>query len=634
MTRFWKLELAIACAVLIAGSWLLPYRFPPAPALVAGASNEVGFNNAVSYAWYVAFLIVPAFIVARAYASKLRRGGVRAAPDRDRRRLWWIFVAVALLHVAAFGALYLHKGRLFFSEAIYFQIVLLRMVAGDRPYLDVSFYYGPSMIYPALWLSKLMSAQAAYAAWYVATYVAGLGVLLVVLRRLLKSDAAAAGWFLLLSLGFINPWNGLNVTLVRYLFPSLVLLLVADAVWSGGFRRLLTAALALGFALTYSFDLSAISLGAIFVFLAMALLEPWLRPLLDWVNGWVRSERPRSGAVEPGVPPATVAARGTLIVAPAFALALAFFLAIDPTGTALRMYPDIAISYASGAHNMPVNPNLPFLTLVGLSIVATAFTLAWATERTAGRSTAFAVAFLALMIVTERGAFGVSESTHIALYALPAILLCLFWSVGLDRGAAFRRWIAVGVVLGLLAPVQYFQATQLWPFVAGVLTLRASAAAPQAAGMPVAAVRPIELTLRDLVRCGGTTHPYLMLNLDYYSQPVYQSENIRYVGYYPMLITSRTPAGIERMIGDVREHRAIVIARPEDLGAFVPPAASTGVIKVIDLIVGAPSNGSKLTELLVRNQHRLFEPFTEFVRTQYQPVCERDGLVAYGPRGT
>ena len=624
--------LAVACAALVAGSWLLPYRFPPAPGLVAGASNEVGFNNAVSYAWYVAFLIVPAFIVARAWAWRLRR--VAGGPIVDRRpsRLWWLFAAIGLLHVVAFAALYLYKGRLFFSEAIYFQIVLLRMVAGDRPYLDVSFYYGPSMIYPAFWLSKIMNPQAAYAVWYTATYVSGLAVLLVVLRRILKSDAATAGWFVLLSLGFVNPWNGLNVTMVRYLFPSLILLLVADAVWAGGWRRLLTAAAALGFALTYSFDLSAISLGATLVFLAMAMAEPGLRPVLDWVNGRVRADRPRGGDAEPGVAPATVATRGALILVPACALALAFFLAIDPTGTALRMYPDIAISYASGAHNMPVNPNLPFLTLVGLSIVATAFTLAWATEATAGRSTAFAVAFLALMVVTERGAFGVSESTHIALYALPAILLCLFWSVRLSQGAAFRRWIAAAVVIGLLAPVQYFQASQLWPFVAGVLKLRTSAAGPQAGGSPAAAVRPVEQTLTDLVRCGGTTHPYLMLNLDYYSQPVYQNENIRYVGYYPMLITARTPAGIERMIGEVRDHRAIVIARPEDLGAFVPPAASTGILKVVDLIVGAPSAGSALTELLVRNQHRLFEPFTEFVRTQYRPVCRRDGLVAYGPK--
>jgi hypothetical protein len=628
MTRLWKLELAVACAVLVAGSWLLPYRFPPSE-FVAGASSEAGFNNAVSYAWYVAFLIVPAFIVARAYASKLIRAGSGPTPDRNPGRLFRIFSAVALLHVVAFAALYFYKGRLFFSEAIYFQIVLLRMVAGDRPYLDMSFYYGPSMIYPAFWLSKLMSPQAAYAVWYTATYVSGLGVLLVVLRRILKSDAATARWFVLLSLGFINPWNGLNVTLVRYLFPSLVLLLVADAVWIGGTRRLVTAALALGFALTYSFDLSAISLAATLVFLALVLMAPWPRPLLDRLSGLIRVDRRVGGDVEPGVPPATVAARATLVLVPALAVALAFFLAIDPTGTALRTYPDIAISYAAGAHNTPIYPNLPFLTLVGLSIVATAFTLAWSTDNTAGRSMAFAVAYLALMVVTERGAFGVSEPTHIALYALPAILLCLFWTTRLDRGAVFRRWIAAAVVIGLLAPVQYFQSSQFWPLVAGVLRLQTNAEAAQTGGAVTS--RPVEQTLTDLVRCGGTTEPYLMLNLEYYSQPVYQREHLRYVGYYPMLITSRTPAGIEQMISDVRSHRAIVIARPADLGPFVPAAGSTGVIKVLDLVSGGPSAGSNLAEGLARNQHRLFEPFTEFVRTEYRPLCERDGLVAYGP---
>jgi hypothetical protein len=74
-----------------------------------------------------------------------------------------------------------------------------------------------------------------------------------------------------------------------------------------------------------------------------------------------------------------------------------------------------------------------------------------------------------------------------------------------------------------------------------------------------------------------------------------------------------------------------VIAKPADLGPFVPAAGSTGVIKVLDLVSGGPSAGSNLAEGLARNQHRLFEPFTEFVRTEYRPLCERDGLVAYGP---
>jgi hypothetical protein len=628
MTRFWKLELTAACLLLIAGAWLVPYRFPTT-GLVAGASSEVGFNNAVSYAWYVAFLIVPAFIVARACVSTLNRSRTVQIADRNGSRLLWIFGVIALVHIAAFAALYFYKGRLFFSEALYFQIVLLRMVAGDRPYLDMSFYYGPSMIYPAFWLSKVMSPQAAYAVWYTATYVSGLAVLMVVLRRILKSDKATAWWFVLLSIGFINPWNGLNVTLVRYLVPSLVLLLVADAVWMGGARRLFAAACALAFALTYSFDLSALSLAATIVFLAVALLEPSLRPLLNRVSALMHVARPANLSAEPEVPPATVAVRAAAIVVPAVAAALAFFFAVDPTGTALRLYPEVALSYAAGAHNNPIYPNLPFLTLVALSIVATAFTLAWATDGRAGRSTAFAVAFLALMVVTERGAFGVSEPTHIALYALPAILLCLFWSVRLQDGARFRRWIAAAVVVGLLLPVQYFQSSQFWPLVAGVLRLGTNVEASQTRS--ARNTQPIEQTLVDLVRCGGDTQPYVMFNLEYYSQPIYQGERLRYVSYFPMPITTRTPAGMERMIGEVRAARAIVIARPADLGPYVAAPASSGVVKALDLVSGGPSAGSKLAGELARNQHRLFEPFTDFVRTEYRPLCERDGLVAYGP---
>jgi hypothetical protein len=270
------------------------------------------------------------------------------------------------------------------------------------------------------------------------------------------------------------------------------------------------------------------------------------------------------------------------------------------------------------------------LTLVALSIVATAFTLAWATDGRAGRSTAFAVAFLALMVVTERGAFGVSEPTHIALYALPAILLCLFWSVHLQDGARFRRWIAAAVVVGLLVPVQYFQSSQFWPLVAGVLRLGTNVEASQRGSSR--STQPIEQTLVDLVRCAGNSWPYVMFNLEYYSQPIYQGEQLRYVSYYPMPITTRTPAGMERMIDEVRAARAIVVARPADLGPYVPAPPSTGIVKALDLVSGGPSAGSKLAGELARNQHRLFEPFTDFVRTEYRPLCERDGLVAYGPQ--
>ena len=51
--------LGASLAALVAGAWFLPYQFPPSE-FVAGASFEVGFNNSVSYVWYLAFLAVPA----------------------------------------------------------------------------------------------------------------------------------------------------------------------------------------------------------------------------------------------------------------------------------------------------------------------------------------------------------------------------------------------------------------------------------------------------------------------------------------------------------------------------------------------------------------------------------------------
>lgn len=625
MSRGRQVVLVVSIAVLVAGACLLPYRFPPS-GFVVGASSEVGFNNAVAYEWYAALLLVPGFIAAAAFASKLSPRQL-VPTDRPTVRLAWGFGVVAALHVLAFAALYVYKGRLFFSEANYFQIVLLRMVAGDRLYLDVQFYYGPSMMYPAYWLTNIMSPQAAYAVWYTANYVAGLAVLLEVLRRLLKSDAMALRWFVLFSIGLVNPWNGLNATFVRYLFPTLVLLWMADAVWRGGTRRIARAIAALAFALTFSFDMAAASLAAAVVFLGAALMEPALRSLAArlWADAPVDTD-----ARDSAPPTPVIVSRGAILLGGALLAALAFYLAVDPSGTALRMYADTAVSYAAGAHNMPVSPTLAFLTMVGVSIVATGLALAHFGKAHDQHARLIMLALLALAVATQRGAFGVTDPVHITFYALPLVLLCLSASTWLVHGRSFRNRVAAAVVLGMALPVQYYHATQLWPIVS---KLHRTVATTPASSQPGAPTRAVEETLTDLVRCGGTTRPYVMWNLDYYSQPVYQREKLRYAGYYPMLITTRTHDGIARMISDVRREGAIVIARPDDVAAFQPTPQHTGIMKLVDGLVGAATNGSALGEVNARSAHRLYEPFANFIKSEYRPICAEDGLVAYAPGG-
>ena len=123
-----------------------------------------------------------------------------------------------------------------------------------------------------------------------------------------------------------------------------------------------------------------------------------------------------------------------------------------------------------------------------------------------------------------------------------------------------------------------------------------------------------------------------MYELDYYSFPVYRKLGLRYPMYYTMLIDARTPQGIARVVDEVRAAGAIVVARTADLAGQPTPLRSGPVRGVMDLVSGAHTAGSRLTAILLSNRARLTAPFLDFVRKEYRPLYEQDGIVALGPK--
>lgn len=618
---------AVACALstvgLVLATWRLPYRFPPSH-FIAGASFDVGFNNSVSFLCYVALLPLAVVFLARALPSYLLVGETKPA-RLGAMRSRWVFGAVALFHVLLFGGLYAYKGKFVFSEALYFQTLIYRMTLGEVPYRDFSFYYGPSMLYPPYWLTKIMSIEAAYGLTFVATYVAGLACLWRVLGTFLPSQRVP--WFLLLSLGLINPWTGLNVTFVRYLLPSLVFVEVHDYLRQGRGKRFGVAALVLFVALTYSFEVAVLSLFATLALTINEAGEQPLKRLLRWLAPLLRSEEATSSEELTETPaPAQVVGRAGLLVAVAVAATLTLFLALDPSGTSLKTYPDIASSYSAGAHNMPLYPNLPFLTLVATTLFAVAVSLRLLVR--GGTAASFVLAYTPLVLLTQRGAFGVAEPSHIAFYELPALLLCLFLTRVLTRASAARRWLVATVLLGAVLPMQYFHVTQFLPFFMGHRAVASAAVDGHRPPVPPS----IEATLGDVVRAVGTDRPYVMYELDYYSFSVYRRFRLRYPMYYTMLINARTPEGLERVIREVRQSRAIVVARSSDLANEPSLRLSEGVKPWVDLLTGAHTDGSRLTAVLVANRARLEAPFLDFVRREYRPLYQENGIVALGPK--
>src|SRR5437868_852669 len=273
----WLLLLVLSC-LLVYGTWILPYRFPPRQ-FVIGASYEVGFNNAVSFFAYL--ICVPC--LALVASALLPQPSVAPIPRQTPRFADRVAFVVIAGHVLLFAALYAYKGRFVFAEGLYFQSLLYRMSTGEIPYRDFSFYYGPLMLYPAYWLSRLVSLDFAYGIWFITTYTVGLVFLHVLVRFILNEERARAFWFVLLALGLFNPLTGLNETFTRYLLPSMVFLAAGGFMVRGGGGRALAASLLLAAATAYSFEVAALSVAAILLlWLALAagprVLRVWGAP--------------------------------------------------------------------------------------------------------------------------------------------------------------------------------------------------------------------------------------------------------------------------------------------------------------------------------------------------------------------
>jgi hypothetical protein len=610
----WILLLVLSIA-LVYGTWILPFRFPPRQ-FVIGASYEVGFNNGVSFLVYLICVPLMAFVTGG--LLQVQRG-VNPRQAGSGRLADKVAAVVIASHVALFAALYAYKGRFVFGESLYFQSLLYRMSTGEVPYVDFSFYYGPLMLYPSYWLSRVAGLDLAYGIWFIATYVVGLIFLYVALRVILVQERTRAFWFVLLALGLFNPLTGVNVTFTRYLFPSMVFLAAAGFVLRGGRARGALASALLAAAVAYSFEVAALSIGAVvLVWFAFAFGTLMLR-----MAGLARGHSQ--------VPPASVSTvRAIALLAIGGCLSAAFFLFVDPTGQGLRTYPAIAESYSGGAHNVPIYPHLPFIALAAITVVTLAIVVRLAWRGLGDEVTLGVAAYSLVALMAQRAAFGAAEPSHFAFFGLPMFCLALYMSGFLSDPQAARTCLAAVLVVGIVLPMQYYHAMEFVPF----FTHRLNAGTEALEGTSVADApsRTLEQNLRDVVEAVGTTHPYLMYEMEYSSLPVYRDFGLRYATYYTMLINARDTAGVNTVIDDVRHHQAIVVARARDLHGLEPPPRSRAVVRLLDLLSGAHTAGSDLNAVLMKSRSRLTDPFLAFIRREYIPVYERNGLMAFAPR--
>lgn len=607
--------LAILSMVLVYGTWILPYRFPPQQ-FVIGASYEVGFSNTVSFLAYVICIGLLSLVATRLVETRIpRRASSRSPHFADA-----IAAAVVLGHVLLFAALYAYKGRFVFAEGLYFQSLLYRMAIGEIPYVDFGFYYGPLMLYPAHWLGLVLGLDLAYGIWFITTYALGLIFLYIVVRFCVKQEGARAFWFVFLALGLFNPLTGLNETFTRYLFPSVVFLGSAHFFRTGGVQRGLVASVVFAAAITYSFEVAVLSIAGVLL-LALALSAgPRLLPLFG-----VRRSAQTLLRIGP------IVARAGALLFMAATLSTVFFLVVDPSGRALKEYPAIARSYSGGAHNVPIYPHLPFIALAAVTVAALATAIRMVLRNEDELIGLAALAYAGVAVIAQRAAFGAAEPSHFAFFGLPIFCLALFLTARWRSERAAQAWLAAVLVVGIMLPMQYYHVMEFVPFFSERLPATGSRG-PQESGEDSSPRTGLEQDLRNVVRAVGNNHPYVMYEMEYSSLPVYRDFKLRYATYYTMLITARDQAGIEQVIDEVRSRRAVVVVRKENLSSLQPQRRSTGVLRWFDGLSGAHTAGSTLNDVLLKSRSRLTAPFLKFVQTEYKPIYHHNGLIAYGPR--
>jgi len=591
---------------LFLGVFVIPYLFPGSGTLLS-ASSLAGFNNSLAYLWYVLFLGLPVYLLARSLPAA---AGPLEAPAPQW--LSWVPTKTVLLtmgfHVLLFAALYAVKNGFVFAEALYFQDLMYRMTTGAIPFLDVHFFYGPALLYPAVFLARYVSIEAAYAVYYLVTYVAGLYLLYVVLAWMVPMREKADRWFLVFALGFFNPYTGINYTFVRHLLPAVTLLAAWRYLQSPSPVRLAGTLILFIWALTYSPEIGVVTL------ISVATLS------LLWLARF--HARRRTGVA---LALLTAVTGGGLII-----VGLLFYC-IDPSLEALRNYTQPIVTFSSGGWNQPIDPSLPMLTMIVLTVVVGAVGLQTIQGQGWSKSTSWLVAYGVMLLLMQRAAFGKADVAHIAYSGLPLYLLSVRYAPSILNGPIRRKWLAVSLLVGIIGPLQFFHAMQYAPFLGKhfVHSPVASAGRSSAGGAQNKAA--IQASMAKAVEHFGPDRIYYMHKLEYYRLPIYTRFHLKPVLYYSWLGSAFTREDMEAVIQELRRTRAIVVALRRDL-VDKPNAGDTSRQHWLYYLTSAPLPGSSVFDLTVQFQAKLEEPLMEFFTSFYEVQFEDGEIVGLALR--
>jgi len=227
-----RVGLWIAAVAVVASfaAFILPFLFPPTYPTAAGA-YAAGFNSRVA----IFSLAAISLFVALASASR-SLCAQWAAPGRTRvlpKIYLWCALAASLVFVGGLSWLTMHVAARGVED--YYFIPQLRKVAELHRHLysQVDFNYGPLLFYPVLWIRSLLgpmhlSVASAYYLTLVVEHFIGLGMLYLVINRLPLSFTMRKAAFILMATYGMSPLLGLQYTLMRFMAPFTLLVLIQN----------------------------------------------------------------------------------------------------------------------------------------------------------------------------------------------------------------------------------------------------------------------------------------------------------------------------------------------------------------------------------------------------------------------
>lgn len=383
--------------IFAAALFRLPYHFPVPPSV--SVSYVFQYNNRIAVLIFLAG--------AAAFAMLFDGLSLKPASQDSRVRPAYAF-AIAFLCVGV-GALYwwISKPDGLEGESIYFFNRLAQLAAGKTIYKQFEFAYGPLLLYLPYWMSKLfhLSLIEGYIVFWLLLWAVGIWLLYQVVNNIDIPSPYRTAVFFIFSIDLAQPlWpEGINYT------PTRALLSAALATLVYRFHRREYPPLAVaGIAILCAAVASAVSpeYGIAFmlgttVFFLLCVKQPRYRLALGLMGA------------------------GFLIV-----------VAICTYG---GLYATLR-AFASGGYNYPVLPIPGVLCVMGLFILAGC--VAYRAVRR-GQTDSLTLYLICICFFSLPSGFGRSDSGHMQLGALPALIIA---ALGLGR----YPWIALASAVAFL----------------------------------------------------------------------------------------------------------------------------------------------------------------------------------------